>query len=30
MLEADLKGITHIYVSSLCMRDSLLDTLWNH
>ena len=28
MLEADLSTATHVYVSSLCMSDELLDRLW--
>ena len=28
MLDADLSSATHIYVSSLCMSDGLLDQLW--
>ena len=28
LLEVDLSSATHIYVSSLCMPDSILDALW--
>ena len=29
MLETNLTGVTHCYVASLCMADTLLDALWD-